>query len=68
MGAAALQATLRVREMLLSRNPRHQAWACAYLYLAPHGQGLLTCQGMWQWMVNNGFAEWAVEVLADEST
>lgn len=65
------QVSLRVRELLLGGNPRHQVWACCYLWHATlatsprPGPGL---DSMWQWVCRGELLRWVAQAAADEGT
>ena len=62
------QVTLRLREMLLSFDPRAQAWACLYLWLGSYSLTGLSGPGLWTWVARGAFMEWADQVLSDSRT
>lgn len=56
-----------MREMLLSRNPRHQMWACTHLRLALQSQAGLSLERTWRWMSESAdFVGWVAEASLGE--
>ena len=68
MVRCSLQVTVRVRELLASPNPRHQAWAGAYLLLALGSPSEQAADQLWRWVCDSSFMDWVAEAFEAQHT
>ncbi|GAB4821941.1 hypothetical protein N2152v2_008987 [Parachlorella kessleri] len=60
--------TVRVRELLASPNPRHQAWAGAYLLLIQGSPAEQPAGQLWRWVCDSSFIDWVAEAFMAQHT